>query len=129
MLILPIEMLKQEPDAYFNRLFGFLDLPSQPVDRQEAVNVGLGAHAQLLRRWLNRFDLRNPLSPEPSVLRRLTRRLALCTDQMLPLGAGQRIEARWRAEITTRYTQDIFRQSNARLSELTGLDLTRYGYL
>ncbi|MEM1340775.1 MAG: hypothetical protein AAGF68_00550 [Pseudomonadota bacterium] len=126
-LLLPLEALTADRAAYFERLFGFLGLPPQEVTAQQAANVGLGARAQGLRRMLNRLDVRDPLTAQPSLYRRGVGRLTRLVDRTVPKAAHRSVESAWRAQIDTRYA-DMFHDSNQRLQQIAQLDLSKYGY-
>lgn len=125
--VLPQEMLRQAPTAFFERLFTFTELPVQAVQSDQRLNAGLGGTGLRAARTLNALVVRSPLSNRASLAERLVRRTTRLVDRIAPHALDRRIEAAWRAQIATRYA-GRFDASNTRLAQLAGLDLAALGY-
>lgn len=126
-MLLPIELLRTDRTRYFELLFGFLGCTVTEPPSTAAANVGRGACALSVNRVLNRFDVRSPLTPEPSLVRRFSARAVGLVNKLAPGALNEAIERRWRDAIDARYA-GVFAESNAALAELTGIDLRALGY-
>lgn len=126
-LVLPQELLRSNPDEFVQRLASFLEVPDVPSAPKQQRNVGLGGTALVSARYLNALFVRSPLGQDMSFSEKLSRKLQRAIDRVSPRRLDAMIEDRWKAEIEDRY-RDLFQESNARLQEMTDIDLARLGY-
>lgn len=128
-LVLPQEMLRADPQGYFDRLGRFLDLPLVPPapGTVGGDNVGRGLAAAAFNRGLNRLIRRSPLRRDAGLAWRAKDRAVRWFDRAVPQMLDAQIEARLRAMIATRY-RGAFAAGNRVLAGMTGLDLEGYGY-
>ncbi|MFO1131221.1 MAG: sulfotransferase [Hyphomicrobiales bacterium] len=135
LLVLPFEMLRQDPQGFVARICGFAGVapPQQPLPgthRENASQNYVTCTALRLLSPLIRSSRGNGFAP--SLLGRrvgqavhlgLQKHLGLLVPRALNERAKRRLFARVEATVGTAY-----QASNRRLEELTGLDLRRYGY-
>ena len=126
-LMLPMELLRSDHDAFCARLLDFAGLPQVPIARSAARNTGLGAFAMALTRRTNRLVRRDPTRRNVGTSFDYMRRTIRQIDRVVPTALDKRIEQGLRAKIAAR-VGDRYRESNARLSEMLGLDLAALGY-
>ncbi len=126
-LVLPIEQLQRDQAGYVKTLLDFCGCPGQLTREAEPRHVGWSALALVARRMLNPLIPTSPLSLGYRQLRnRVAYRLCGAVNR-LPRGASASIERNWKDRVDRRYA-GVFRESNRRLAELTGLDLAALGY-
>lgn len=131
-LVLPMEMLAQAPDDFFARLEDFAGIrrfwgtKSCPPMKVENSSPGrLGIRYQRLVKGMRHLGARlrgSSLAPsealeEAGVHGRVMRVLAHIDVPMRPMSPE-----------TAAWLDEYYREDNARLAALTGLDLGRYGY-
>jgi hypothetical protein len=132
-LVLPFEQLKTDAVGFVGEIQKFLGLPlptEVPTDRD---NVALPAAAISLVRYVNVFFrmlgigtvFAGPIADKRS--RRVRLAILKGAGPVLPRSWSRRIEKRWR-ETALELATGRFAESNRITSELTGLDLSRYGY-
>lgn len=128
-LVLPFEMLREERERFLTELCRFVgqpadQMPDRPPERVGAKGVGLA-----FKRFCNRmnFGKADWSRPKQSVAVRLVSRATRWVEQWTPEAWNHaydhRISRYVEAQVGARYAQ-----SNARLQQLTGMDLGRYGY-
>jgi len=135
-LVLPYELFRSDPADFVRRILDFAGAEPEPGAAEslwfaKVVNrswppVGIAAKRRL--NWLVRERM-NPWAPidgRGDTGRKLSR-LARSAGSRAPGGLTARIEGRMRATIAER-VGDRYRASNARTSELVGLDLAEFGY-
>lgn len=126
-LVLPIEMMTAEPGAYFVALMEFLGLPRLSGIPGSGINVSPGATAIAAARYLNSFFVKSPLGNPRSLLERAVGKSLRTIDRLSPGALDRAISNRWKMQIEARY-DGVFAIDNARLQQLTNLDLGPYGY-
>ena len=126
-LVMPFERLRSDPTGYIRAILDFCRCPGQ-VDRPAMPRrVGLSASALALHRMLNPVIRYNPLRPTFSRTHHFINRFAKLVDRMTPSRWSSAWEKRWRDTVERRYL-GMFRESNRRLSQLTGIDFKALGY-
>ncbi|MFD2858353.1 hypothetical protein ACFSZS_31915 [Seohaeicola zhoushanensis] len=127
LLVLPQEVLRNDPAAFLSRLTRFLGLPGAPPPPRETHNVGLGGTALRLARPLNALYLRSPLSQRRSGAERAVNKTLSLVNRLSPKALDRALDDRWKQQIEHRY-RGIYEASNRRLAEQTGEDLAALGY-
>jgi len=126
-LVLPQELLRDDRDAYLERLGWLLGggrrLEAADVHR----NKGAGATSLLARVWLNRFYVRTPLTQRRSFAEKAVHKIGRAVDRLAPRRLDRLLERRLSATVAARYG-GRFDESNRRLEALTGLNLRALGY-
>jgi len=127
-LVLPMESLQKNPQRFVESILTFCQCSGR-VDRPaEARRVGLSAAALEVRRWLNHLLPISPLAKPPlTMARRAVFKLCYEIDRLAPQSWTLPLERRWKDIVAQRYA-GMFRDSNRRLAELTGIDFTALGY-
>ena len=128
-LVLPIEMLRVDPDGFLRRLQEFAGAEGRvsrtmPTGR---VHVGAGEASLRATRGLNRLRRPSPLGHPTRLSDKLVRRAGAGLSAALPRAAHDAAARRMRAVIEARY-RGRFAEDNARLAAICGLDLRAYGY-
>ena len=138
LLVLPYELFLHSPQEFLHRLAGFSGLSDQykgaieSIDREAKVNKAFSLSNIQIQRWINYWLVSNPYNYSGLIREKegdvWARDLAMISRQ------------RWLPGFLDHYLEDIFRAtvdeqvsgkfkfSNQRLQELTGVDLTPYGY-
>ncbi|MEM9369945.1 MAG: hypothetical protein AAGA26_02180 [Pseudomonadota bacterium] len=126
-LVLPSELLSRAPETFAWHLGAFLerDLSDLPVERTE--NKGRAALTLPVARRLNALTLVNPLSPKPTLSRRIARKLVVWMDRFTPAALNSPVEQRYRHQISQRYS-GVFLSSNAVTQDATPVPLADLGY-
>lgn len=131
-LVMPMELLMQDAQAYLQRLFGAVGRGAAPDDiRMERVNEKRLEITMRTERLLNRF-IETP-NPRPATFGeypasyRFKSHLLSAMDRLAPLRGIGSEERRIKRYIYDR-VGDHFAASNRALSEATGLDLEALGY-
>ncbi len=126
--VLPMELLRADFDAYFERLYAPMGLQPPPELRPFAANRGPDDTYVRLKAGLNRALPQR----HPRLLREVNRAGRFLyqhtRDAVAPRLAAQRRIA-WGEEPALLDLEALFRRQNRALQRLTGLDLARYGYL
>ncbi len=125
--VLPYELLREQAQVFVNRLQNFVGISPLPLNPSQPVNVGASAVALAIRRPLNRFMVKNPLSTDRGSVERGLLRLTRMVDMFVPSFAKVPFEERLRSFVEDRY-QGLFRESNAAVQEMTGLNLKELGW-
>jgi hypothetical protein len=128
-LTLAYERLREDPAGFVRRIQGFAGVaPSASSDVSVGVvNASLKAGTVVLKRWANRWFVRNSLSPGARYYVKDHERRFAVLDQRMPVRWSNRIEARWAARIAE-LVGDRYDASNAQLAALTGEPLAELGY-
>lgn len=129
-LALPYELLKKTPRAFLARIGEFAGVPvANPKDK--VVKPSPSALSLSFKRQANRWIVRDDLNPAPPFevegANRALLKLSYWTDTRLPLGLRERHELRLRA-LAEELTKGRYAESNAATAELTGIDLSAFGY-
>jgi hypothetical protein len=128
LLVLPMELLRKDRQGYIRSILEFCQCPGKIDQPEPARNVSLSPLALEVRRRLNPLVPLNPLTPPPSTPgQRVVYKLAHMIDRLAPKSWGAPLERRWK-DFTARRYEGMFRESNRRLAELTGIDLAALGY-
>lgn len=133
--VLPYEMFVRDPSAFLHQLLDFAE-----VENAEAVIARLPLKRRMnknqtllnlsIQRWMNLLFLSGPfnyLGLFPSTEERLKKRIKRSKQNPFPAFMDNCLEARF-ADKVERAFAGQFEASNRRLAELTGLDLSQYGY-
>jgi hypothetical protein len=133
-LVLPYELCSHDPFEFLSRIVEFANAHgTQRVSTLDTsrVNVAPSTLAIAGLRIVNLVFRANPLHPTPIAPSRaaswLGTRVVLGLDGPLTHRLSRGLMARQRARVTRRIGS-FYEASNARLRDLTGLDLARYGY-
>jgi hypothetical protein len=129
-LVLPYELLKNAPRSFLTSISNFAGLPvANPKDKP--VNPSPSALSLSLKRRVNRWVVRDDLNPAPpfEVEGANQTLLKLCykADARLPSQLREKHERRLLA-LAGELTGERCAESNAATTELTGLDLSTFGY-
>jgi hypothetical protein len=127
---LPYELLLAQPEAFLERLGGFVGVsPTRP--EHQWVNPSPSALSLSLKRHANRWIVRDSLNPAPPFeIEEANRGLKFVCyrlDAILPAALKARHERRWR-RAAERAVGNRYAGSNTLTTELTGLDLKGFGY-
>lgn len=134
--VLVHEELRSQPQRFLGRI---VDLVGSGADlgrldetiSREVVNPAPSTASIALLRWANLLFRASPLHPSPPLPSRrahsVAARVALGIDH-LPLRALSARRSAHEREIVGRRVGGLYEDTNARLGELTGIDLGRYGY-
>ena len=130
-LVLPYEVLKQDPDAFVKRVCDFAEVEFDPAQAQwPQANKGYGAATLAVLRWMNHWACRPPLFQRDgrvSLAVRAKFKIARILNRALPASAHLGPEARLREWIAAR-VGDYFQPSNRRLQAYCADDLAGLGY-
>lgn len=129
-LVLPYEMLKDDPTRFFGQIGTFLEVEVSPPE-YEANNVSSSTLALSVNRHINRHFIRDNLNPAPAFAPRTSNaelmRGIVKLDSMLPGSVQEVQEHRWRS-FAQECTGERYAKSNALTGEITGLNLQEFGY-
>ena len=130
-LVLPMELLKADPASYLGRLYTFAGLPEGALPAAREVNVKRSNVTMRMERFFNRIFPTPDPRPERYADYPLSYRMknsVLPRLERLGLGGlGKSEHARINAHIEA-IAGDYFAAPNRRLAEMTGYDLTAFGY-
>lgn len=128
-LVMPIELLRCDPQSYFRKLVDFVDLNPSLAPDPQAANVGWGGVTLLVKRCFNgyRLGLADWRQARQSVGYFMVHRLCNVIDAAVPKTWHKRVERSMRDFISQR-CEAYFKPSNRALADMTGLDLVSYGY-
>ncbi len=128
-LVMPFEEFQREPVKFLQKISAFSgaikvteEIP-QTTDRIQ--NPGRSLSSLALKRYFNRWVARTPGSPRGIYTPKKIHRSGNITFSLPPL--ERILERRFRTQ-SAAVIDDTYRQSNSRVEELTGLDLSVYGY-
>lgn len=128
-LVLAFEMLREERDRFLSELLHFVGRPVPKVADHAPERVGVKGLGLAFRRACNRVNFGKPdwSRPNQSMAMELVSKASRWIERVAPEAWQRAYEARLRqyveAQVGSRYAV-----SNARLEQLTGLELRRYGY-
>jgi hypothetical protein len=129
-LVLPYELLKKTPRAFLARIGDFAGV-NVAAHKDKVVKPSPSALSLSFKRLANRWVVRNDLNSAPLFevegANLALRKLSNWTDARLPLGLRERHELRLRA-LAEELTEGRYAESNAATAELTGIDLSAFGY-
>ena len=132
-LVLPMEMMKEEADAYLEKICSFAGATPQPGYTPEKTvrNEGLTITQVLFKRKINPFIARDQLN-DYSILYSdiwhiIGMRLVRFLGRDFFKKADKKREKAFRAQIGT-ICDGRFEESNRKTAELIGIDLSKYGY-
>lgn len=130
-LVLPFELLLQDPQEFASSIMGFMGLSPKPLARRGSVNRRRPVPMQTVQRHVNRLLTRNELSNSglvgiPNLSRRFAR-LRPFFEAMTPATVDAWLNQRRNAELMG-LIGDHYAQSNRRTSALIGIDLSALGY-
>ncbi len=141
LLVLAYEEFVEDPTAFVARIARFAGLPfdaeqldSLPFDRTARQSPSAAWIA--VRRRLNRLAVRDEVNPAPLFEARIVKRAvrwarrdpARLVDAVLPRPLHHRCDSKLR-RVATAAVGDRYRESNRATSELTGIDLSSYGWM
>ena len=127
-LVLPMEMLQRDREGYVRSMLEFCQCSGRIEHLSSPKRVGLSAAALEVRRWLNRLSPSNPLTPPPSTLtQRVVFKLGRAVNRLAPKSFSAPLDRSWKDIVARRYN-GMFRESNRRLADLTGIDFAALGY-
>jgi sulfotransferase family protein len=142
LLVLAYDEFVEDPTAFVAKIARFAGLPigaeqldSLPFDRTRKQSRSSAAIA--VRRRLNRLAVRAEVNPAPLIEARIARRAVRwatrdkfvdrLVDAVLPGPVHERCDSKLRRVAATA-VGDRYRESNRATSELTGIDLSSYGW-
>lgn len=128
-LVLPLELLRQDAELYLQKLYGFMGLPKADVSVQRPSNVGWHALTLRLCRGLNKHRIASIdiQRKDKSLSFRIRDKLMRHFNEVVPRSLSARMEARMRQEIE-KCTAGYFGSSNRELQRITGIDLHEMNY-
>ena len=136
-LVLPYEWFRENPVAFLQRVrrhMGLSEAPEaalQSLPLKERVNAGETLGIIEIQRWINvllgysRNDYQGWF--QRNTLQRVLERIQWHKRNSRRLPWESALERRFVTRVNSA-TEGLFRESNQRLSEQCGIDLTRYGY-
>jgi hypothetical protein len=126
-LVLPIEQLQRDPQGFVGTILEFCKCQGRIERLQSPRQIGLSAGTLTLKRTLNKFMPVSPLSPHLTLPQRINNRACYAIDRLIPKSWQSPLERRWKNFAARRYA-GLFRDSNRRLTEQTGIDFASLGY-
>lgn len=130
-LALPFERLKQDPQAFAERIISFAGAPAPGEIPREKKNVALSALACSLKRQCNRFLVRDALNPAAPVanprIAGAVQRAFETADRLTPAPIRRWSEGRLR-RCVDEVAAVRYAESNRRLAEMMNDDLGALGY-
>ncbi len=125
--VLPLELMRNDPKSYLERLGSFTGARATIEPEMEAENAGLSPLATRMSTVTNRFARPNPIGPEQSWRLKFLRSFYWRLDRVMPKAWSRRTNERWKRTIEER-VRGLYADSNRRTAELTGFDLRSMGY-
>ena len=126
-LVMPLELLKQDTGAYLSRVRSFLGINNQGEPSTEKVNVGSGGMTLALQRRLNRWTRKNSLGANRGVGWRLAVWCCRASDRFIPGSIQRAVDTKYK-QVIKAHVGDYYEPSNTRLSKIIDIDLSRLGY-
>jgi len=130
-LALPFETLKQDADAFAQRIARFAGAREPAPSPKERKNVGMSAATLAIKRRANRVLVRDTANPsawfDHPKLNSGVERASDTLDRLVP-GALKRTTDSRLKRIVDEATGDRYAKSNARLGAMLGMDLGALGY-
>lgn len=130
-LVLPIELLREDPSAFCSKLAEFVGLESTPEwATGRRVNKGIGPFTAEARRVFNRIidTTQDPYGSYYPFRLKIATNMSRLIERLTP----SRVQTRWKNEnwkLLESFVVDSYQQSNRIASQLVRLDLSKYGYL
>lgn len=138
-LVLPYEFLQEDPRAFVTRIVTFADMPEPsdavldriPFDTQP--RSARGPIETYLKRYISAFfaprnDINpNALFPSEFLSKGLTFVVRSAERYLVPSGIKHKLQDNLKSRVA-QSVGDYYRESNRKTQDLTGLDLSRYGY-
>ena len=126
-LVLPQEMLAQDPADYVKTLADFTGCKVPSVSSSGREHVGEKLPALALRRFSNRLVAHDSMKPGRHGLSKVSDRIVRLVNRLTPKNLDASFKRRYEHIVEQRY-DGFFRTSNQQTEKLTSLDLERYGY-
>ena len=126
-LALPLELLRNAPKTFTQRLFDFMGVADPDLQTDQKTNAGWSPLTFEIYRRTNGFVRKNPLGPNHGRLYNVRQFIAWRLDRILPSSWSTRIKKKHSAILTAR-VEGRFERSNAEVSEMIGIDLKELGY-
>lgn len=134
-LVLPYEAFAENGANFVRRIFHFCDMRDaeekiKKLPLKRHINRGQTLLNLFIERWRNYFLVSNPFNYSgwfAPTEESLNRRLARSKKNFFPAFTDHWFEAGFKRKVAE-HCAGKFSDSNRRLQELTGLDLTSYGY-
>ncbi len=128
-LVVAYERLAQDPVGFVRRIqeFAGVSAGSTAAAPDQVVNASFGAGTVVLKRWANRWFVRNSLSPGARYYVKDHERRFAWVDRLVPTAWSARLEPRWKERIAE-LVGARYAASNARLQSLSGEPLAELGY-
>lgn len=126
-LVLPQEMLAQNPAQYIDKLSEFTGYGISADIRPEPVHVGESYPALALRRRLNRLVVKESRQKGRQGLDALANRIVRLCNRLVPVRLNTELARGYRSVVEARYNS-MFADSNREVARMTDLNLADYGY-
>lgn len=128
-LVLPVEMLRSSPKAFLEKLSSFCDVPEIPLSSNVPTNTGLGGVTVALLRAYNRLvDVCNdPRKKSYRIRHRVQKKIRNVSELWVPHELQERQGMKMRCYIADLVAEQ-YSETNRQVSELIGMDLSKYGY-
>lgn len=126
-LVLPQEMLADDPPRYLAALSEFTGRPIMSDLQPGREHVGEGYPALVLRRAFNRLTVLDPTRPGRRGLAAVTNRIVRLFNRLTPAALNAALLRRYERTVEARYP-GLFADSNRETAAMTGLPLADYGY-
>jgi hypothetical protein len=129
-LVLPLEMLRENPELYLNSIYQFSDLDTEGMPEMTLSNVGWGGFTLTVSRSFNSFNFGE--ADWSKTRQSLSFRVASKTLQFIDRLTPRFIHKRFERGIACRAEDlcgDYYAKSNREVAEITGLPLRELGYL
>lgn len=131
-LVLPLELLRQDQTLYIRRLLDFAGLVNDDVQHRDKKNVRRSNVTMRIERLFNR--LMPPLNPRPEryqdypLAYRVKNRALRVMERLGPMKSMGKAEHNRIVTHVDQTVGDYFMASNHRLAKMTDLDLSALGY-
>ncbi|MDJ0795251.1 MAG: hypothetical protein QNJ51_00190 [Calothrix sp. MO_167.B12] len=127
-LVLPLELLKKDKIFFIKKLLDFTGSQGKIASNDVLHNVSPKAGTLAFRRMINCLMQPTDFSGAKIPLQhRLAVGLSQLMDPLIPESVHKNIKNNWQNCIDD-YVQDQFKKSNQKTSELTGINLSEFGY-
>lgn len=126
-LVLPQEMLRTNPDKFYQKLSAFTGLTVNAPKAKGRSNARRNSAILRVKRLTNHFLPLTPTKPATSLRSRLSGRMMRYGTRLIPSSISKSLDARMQKQVEQAYG-DRFDASNRRTMQLTGLPLDELGY-
>lgn len=126
-LVLPLEMLRQDRIVYLANLFRFFNFEASLPEDSGVLNASWSGLTLALRRRANAFLPSRPPGKGPGFFHRGANHLCYGMEHIAPSWANRAIEQKWK-KVINGFVNGKYCESNSRLEGMTGLNLLEYGY-